>query len=263
MPHLNTPHPPFEHPETREQYEERVIQSVMVHAERNLYPREEELPYHNVDHMRFVHSKVVEYGEYVRSHGEQPDMFSLRLAAILHDSNYRDDVSVVSNQLISRGVIAGPFDSKESYAGWIAGQLLESYGVEADTIQTVQKCIYATNVAVEPVTLEEKMLVRADLDNIAGPKATFIMNTLKIVKEAELLNGPKNPFERITFSCAILQDYINKDLCFGDFDRDVYYRTFKKPALANTARITEQNVRTTVSLLGKKALGILPSLGSR
>lgn len=256
-------HPSFEHPETREQYEARVIQSVIRHAERHLYQSEEELPFHNVEHMHFVHNKVVEYGEYVRMHGEQPDMFALRLAAILHDAHYREDVSLVSKQFIDRESITEPFGSKESYAGWIAGQLLQSYGVETATIHTVQECIYATNVSVEPVTLEQKMLVRADLDNIAGPHATFIMNTLKLVKEAELLNGPKNPLERIVFSYTILQDYISRDLCFGEFDRDFYYRAFKQPAMANIARITEQNVRTTIALLGKKALGILPSLGGR
>ena len=80
------------------------------------------------------------------------------------------------------------------------------------------------------------------------------------VREAEKLDGPKNPFERIAFLHGILSEYVSKDLCFGEFDKDVYDRTFKSPALANIARIATHNIRGTVNKIGKQALTILPSL---
>lgn len=247
--------------ESPERFQERVLESVYLHAYAHYYHDAEKLPYHNTDHMAFVHDKAVEYGDYVRENGQEVDMFALRLSAILHDANYHEDIRYVSEQLLSRGLIQEPFESKEAYAAWTGDLLLESYGVDPATRQKVGKCIIATNFAYTPETIEEKILVRADLDNIAGPKATFLENTLKLVREAELLSGPKNPLERISISYAVLQEYLNKDLCFGDFDRDVYYKTFKKPALANTGRIAEQNIKTTLRLLGQRTLSLLPSLG--
>lgn len=259
---MNTTDTFAEHRESPEQFETRVISSVYIHAAQYFYMGSERMPYHNDEHMFFVHDKVVEYGEYCKENGQEVDMFALRLAAILHDANYHEDLSYASSKFISRGFIKEPFESKEAYSAWSGDILLESYGVSLETRKKVKSYILATDFQNDPETLEEKILVRADLDNIAGPRSTFLENTLKLVREAELMSGPKNPFERISFSYNVLQEYLSKDLCFGDFDRDFYYKTFKKPALANTARITEQNIKTAIRLLGKRALSLLPSLGS-
>lgn len=246
--------------ETREQFEERVVTSLMSQAERGLYKPPAEMPYHNSEHMHFVHDRVVEYCDYVEGHGKRPDRFALRLAAVLHDASFHEDLSLVNQRLLNAGRITKPLPSKEHYSAWLAEPLLESYGIEPKIIKKVQRLIKKTNVDYDPRTLDEKILVRADLDNISGPKKPFVMNTLKLVREAEILNGPKNPFERIAISYAVLNKYVSKDLCFGEFDKSIYERTFKRPALANIARIADNEIRSTVHHLGQRAIAALPSL---
>lgn len=259
---MENPHiPPIEAlEETREQFEERVINSVMANAETLFYKKPEAMPYHNTEHMHFVHDRVLEYCDYVERHGKRPDRFALRLAAIMHDANFHEDLAMANERLLSTGQIKQPLKSKEDYSAWLAGPLLESYGVQPKVIKKVQRLAKKTNVEADPLTLDEKILVRADLDNISGPRMPFIMNTLKLVREAEILNGPKNPFERIAISYQVLNRYISKDLCFGDFDRDFYDRSFRRPAAANIARIADNEIRSTVHHLGKRALFALPSL---
>lgn len=260
---METPHTPSPEIfiETRERFEERVVASLLSHAERSLYKTPSEMPYHNTEHMHFVHDRALEYCDYAEQHGKRPDRFALRLAAILHDANFHEDLALVNQRLLSTGRVSIPLVSKEHYSAWLTEPLLESYGIEPKTIKKVQRLIKKTNVDYDPKTLDEKILVRADLDNISGPKKPFIMNTLKLVREAEILNGPKNPFERIAISYAVLNKYIGKDLCFGEFDKSIYERTFKKPALANIARIADNEIRSTVHHLGQRAIAALPSLG--
>lgn len=261
MSEFDNPHISIEVPESREQFEERVIMSVYRHAEGGLYRTSDKMPYHNRDHMSFVHDRVVQYCDYVESYGKKPDRFALRLAAILHDAAYYDNLIMVNAKLTATKLISKPFKTQEDYSAWIAGPLLESYGVGNQTINKVQRLIKKTHFEANPNSLEAKILVRADLDNISGPEQSFVMNTLKLVREAEILNGPKNPFERIAFSYQILNKYAQKDLSFGDFDIDIYKRTFKDPAKANIARIADHNVRRTISRIGSVASTVLPSLG--
>lgn len=257
---MHDPLPIGEYLESREEFQERVIASVMHHAETNLYRGPEILPYHNTEHMRFVHDRVVSYCDYAEENGKRPDRFALRLAAILHDAGYHEDHARTSEGLMARGWIKSPLQNKEAYSEWLAGPLLESYGLEEKTVTKVQRLIKKTNVSTTPKTLDEKILVRADLDNISGPTQHFVMTTLKLVREAEIMNGPKNPFERIAISFRTLNEYASKDLCFGDFDRDIYDRTFRRPAHANIARIAENNIRSTIGELGKRALAIVPGI---
>lgn len=246
--------------ETRAAFEERIVSSLWRHTEENYYRPPEEMPFHNTEHFSFVHDRTVEYCDYVEQHGKKPDRFALRLAAILHDAGYYENLDEVNARLIRDGLIDKPLGSKEAYSAWIAEDILGSYQVDPATISRVKRMIMATNVNNIPRTLNEKILVRADLDNISGPKRPFVMNTLRLVREDEILNGPKNPFEQIAFLHSILTTYTQKDLCFGDFDRDIYNRLFKNPAQRNIARISADSIRTTIRQLGSVAFNIAPGL---
>lgn len=248
-------------PEDNEAYEARVIEAVWQRAENDLYRPPDEMPFHNTEHFSFVHDRAMQHCEYVEAHGKRPDRFAIRLAAILHDANYHENLAAANTRLLyAAKSITKPFESKEAYSAWIAVNILSEHHVQPQTIRKVQQMILATNVNNMPRTLNDRILVRADLDNISGPNRPFVINTLRLVREDEIMNGPKNPFSHIAFLHGILTTYLQKDLCFGDFDRDVYNRMFHRPALRNLARISAESIQTTIRRLGVTAFSIAPTL---
>lgn len=238
-------------------FEENVLNSVRNGLHRYYRPEGDgngEMPFHNIEHAIKTEDKVIEYIQYVRDNGQEVDEFSLRFAALMHDAGHHENIDRLSFKLPYK------FSSKEEYAGWLADVLAQSYGVEEERRDKIRRLIISTSSIETPETMEEKILCRADLDNISGPNVSFFVNTLNLVKEAENANSSKNPFDTIAKLQAILEEYLSKDLCLGDFDRELYDHFFRHPALANITRITSLNIHSTIRSLGDMAIRILPSL---
>lgn len=221
---------------------------------------EDQMPFHNIDHALHTDHKTAEYLDYVTENCLRIDGFAVRFAALMHDANYHHNMREVNAFFRRPTATEDPFPSKESYASWQAMRLAqEDYGIHTRQAKRIGRTIMGTHVDVQPVSLGQKILVRADLDNISGPQQPFLVNTLRLVREAEMLDGPKNPLERVAFLHSILSSYVGKDLCLGDFDRDVYNTLFRDPAAVNIARLASHNVRSSFHALGGVAAKLFTS----
>lgn len=256
--------------ETPEDRHQRIFSAVMTHAEQYLYPAfiEDcqrpgtfvEVPFHNFPHATGTYKRAVALCDYAEENNREPDREALAFAPVLHDADVVRDLAAITTALKRTKIIRNKPRNKEGLSAIKAGLLLESFGVEPACIGKTKRLIRVTAADVIPRTLEEKIMVRADLGNITQDGESFLLNTLKIVREAELLNGPKNPYERMLFLHGLLSQYISHDLSLGAFDKDNYDRLFRRPAFANTARLSASEIVRSVRSLGRKATETLPSL---
>lgn len=204
-----------------------------------------ELPFHNIDHALISEKNGIDYCKYVAQNGIKVDEFSIRFALLLHDAGYFENLDEVNNSNLFPF-----FETKEAYSKFLAKKLAQELGVSKPRINKLGKLILITNVKSEPITIEEKIMVRSDLDNVSGPYFGFFKNTMKLIEEAEMLNGPMNPIERAVALHDILNEYLSKDLSFGEFDKEFYVKQFKNPAIANIARISRLNIHNTIKDIG-------------
>ncbi|MCA9348475.1 HD domain-containing protein [Candidatus Saccharibacteria bacterium] len=205
-------------------------------------PEPDGLPFHNIDHALEVEATATEYCRYVQDNGKRIDEFCVRVASLLHDSGYHLTLASMQRQFPDANI-----EHREHYAQLTSMRLLESYGVDSARIRKVGRLILNTHKDAKPTSLEEKIVARSDVDNIAGPTRPFISNALNLIREAEILNGPQNPLERLCASEQILREIISKDLCFGDFDRAFYEQWFNQPAIANITRLGKLSVQSTLN----------------
>lgn len=221
------------------------------------------VPFHNFEHAMGVYRRAMEYCDYVEANGLKVNRFAVGLAAVLHDARYVDNIETAFETYEYFGLIRNKFKSKEDYSAVLSGMLLEELEVDQNTIREVKGLIRATQAGRKPETLEQKIIVRSDLDNISKQYDSFFEGTMRLVEESQTLakyhGKPVNaPLQIMYLSRDILNQYLTNDLCFGDFDRDTYDKVFRNPSLANITRLTHhiafEAVKALISHLFRRSV---------
>lgn len=171
----------------------------------------EELDYHNFDHaLSTVNSALADF-VLCRSNGLDPNLRVVVAAAAHHDNDYYKPLE------------DSGFASKEERSAFIArGKLSqERRGYTIDELNLVQGAILATRLGEKPKNLEDKIVLRADIANIAGPYTGFLLSFWRLFREQQKLTGKFLPgTEWREQSVDVLLDYLNQDLSYGEFDKN-------------------------------------------
>lgn len=166
------------------------------------------LPYHNFDHALKTRNEAARLVAICKENSLVVDEDVVEAAALLHDGGYADSYDITC------------FSSKEAYAANLANDILVTLGMPQQKINKVVSAIMSTKVGVKPITLEEKIIRRADLENIVSNAEIFIRNNLLILDEYSALNGSRPSAEEwAALSYAILSSYLKDDVVLGEFDR--------------------------------------------
>lgn len=135
---------------------------------------DERFAYHNIDHVKFVVDAVVEIGNEIIQNNE--DMEILTIASWFHD--------------------IGHFSSKEEHEKISANTAkiyLELVEYPQEKIDSVKKCIIATDLAVQPTNILEMIIKDADLSHL----------------------GSKN---YITYSDNLYEEFLKRKICSIDYN---------------------------------------------
>lgn len=210
------------------------------------------LPYHNWEHTLDVLSRAMDFADECENNNTPVDRKVLLGAALFHDAFFEEDPS-------RRG-----FDSKESHSAAIFSFQAEFYGFTKEQIELGKQAIMATKLGSKPETIEDRILVRADIDNVGGDyEGSFLPNTQKVYDEAIRRSDEtiSDGFKERT--AILLSQYLSNDLSLGEFDKSYdHWRAQAFNNLLTLALSTEKGrvPRKLSALLGRNAFGGNPSL---
>lgn len=214
-----------------------------------------DLPYHNFPHAVDALQVAMILTDVCEGHGKTPDRKALAGAALFHDAGYHKD--------------SGNHDSKESYSAAIFAGLAPSAGYGESEIAIGRQAIMATKVGAKPESIEDKILLRADLNNVCGDYlGSFLVKTRLLWQEARLLEERRGyNVSDVTFilnSLKVLRGYFANDLSLGEFEKDSW-----RGHAATNLRILGQEVKeelkastaNDIQKFGKTAVAKLLRIG--
>ena len=210
------------------------------------------LPYHNWEHTLDVLSRAMDFADECEDNNTPVNRKVLFGAALFHDAFFEEDPS-------RRG-----FDSKESHSAAIFSYQAEFYGFTPEEVALGKQAIMSTKLGSRPETIEDKILVRSDIDNIGGDyNESFLPNTQKAYNEAI-----RRPDEAISDgfkqgTAILLSKYLTNNLSLGDFDKS--YDHWQAQSFNNLLKLLETTEDFHVppklaELLGQDISGDNPSL---
>ena len=205
-----------------------------------------DLPYHNFDHAKDTLWEAMRLADLCEQHGESVNRKALIVAALFHDAGFHDDHK------------AKGFESKEKYSAAIMADAVSGrFGLSVSDGVTAIEAILATEAGVKPETLEQKILVRADLANVFADTRTFLASTIKLYTESQRDNrlplAPGGQSKFIKESGAILRKYFSNDLWLGDWDD----QTWLDQAKSNLSVLNQINRLPSLKDLGATAINRL------
>lgn len=198
------------------------------------------LPYHNWPHAIEVYEDSRTKAELCRANGICVDVGVVAAGALFHDAGYHIDP-------LEHG-----FQSRESFSCYIAAGELRALGLAPNRTMHVLEVIASTELGVQPVSLEARIVCQADLNNVASDNIfVFLKKLLLLLEENKILTGRSMDIRTFAgTSHAILAGYLEKDFSLGQFDLEPNGKSW----FANRAL---ENIRT---LLSPKLLEILDAL---
>jgi len=136
-----------------------------------------QLPYHNFEHAL----NAIDAGEKMikacKKENINVDEDVVYYALLFHDAGYHEDYRLKG------------FDSKESYAAYLAKVSLKEIGIDNDSIKEVERAIISTHQKESFKTNEQKIVRAADLAGMTNDYEIFLENNRKLRKEHKLLTG--------------------------------------------------------------------------
>lgn len=208
-----------------------------------------DLPYHNFLHARETLWETMRLADLCKANGIVVNRKVLILGALKHDSGYYEDHKQLD------------YEDKESYSVGLLRRTAAKYGLSKDEVLLTGQAIMATKRGSHTVTLEDKIVRRADLANIAGRYAEdFLYKTRLFHEETELLSGKTiNLWDFAAESIKILSEYLDDDLSLGLFD-DFKDRqsVFQSRAIANLKQLAFE----TAKHKGERVTELARRLGS-
>ncbi len=205
------------------------------------------LPYHNFDHAKEVMWDSLALGRLCIQNGIAVNTRVLAMASLYHDAGFHIDISDTE------------FESKEHYAAAIYQHSAPSFGFDEAEVELGSKLIIATKLGTKRESVEERIIVRADIDNVGGNyDISFRAKSGLLIEEERLLaqqHGKK--FNRLQFeanSIKALAVYMSSDLKLGDFDNGQW----SSHAAINLQRLAIELARQQ----NKTLTGFVQGLGS-
>ena len=135
------------------------------------------LHYHNFEHIRYVMEEGNKILAKCKAEGVEIDEAVIYYAILFHDAGFIEDH-------IGKG-----FDSKEAYSADTAAKTLQTYGIDADTVQKVKQAIMATHVDALCLSNEDRLVRAADLAGLAADYTVFKQNTVDLKNELAMMTG--------------------------------------------------------------------------
>jgi hypothetical protein len=219
---------------------------------RNHYTDQPPYYYHNWEHACEVLWETMRLADYAADNGAEVNRKLLIGAALFHDANYH---------------LPTPpeFDSKEAYSAGIFNHQGPTYGYNDDECKTVSGIIMATKLGNTPESLEQKIMVRADIANVGADYAhEFLAKSRNFFRETHGLKPDVTDLAFAATSLKILATYLSYDLSLGEFDRENGLSLFTRKALANlyhfateTAREHKQSTHAYLQSLGETVVRLV------
>ncbi len=135
------------------------------------------LPYHNFDHAKNTFVASEKFASQCEEAGASVDRLVTGPAALYHDYDFAKAPEA-------------KFSSKESRSANRAERDLTSV-LGHERVKRIGKCILATHIDASCETIEEKITVRADIENVSSSFAWFFANFFRLQHERIHLN-PKS-----------------------------------------------------------------------
>jgi hypothetical protein len=167
-----------------------------------------ELPYHNFEHALETLWGTMELTDLCEQNGVEVNRKTLIGAALFHDAGYDRD--------------APDYGSKEAYSAALFELFAPSYGYAAEEIAIGKQAILATKVSAKPESIEDKILVRADLKNLGEDYTSSVLRKTNLLKEeSKILKGNDfNPMQFAADSICVVATYLGNDLSLGEFEEN-------------------------------------------
>lgn len=183
------------------------------------------LPFHNFTHAREVLWASMELADQCAENGLDVNRKLIPPTSLFHDAEYHTDHK-------DRGS-----STKEKLAARIFQEHAPKYGLSPGDVALGTQMITATHLDGKPITTEDKILVRADLQNIGGDyRNSFIKKTMLLREETKVIAGLQGKsFDESEFvknSILTLSKYLRNDLSLGHFDN-----RWSKHAVVNLNRL--------------------------
>ena len=187
---------------------------------------------HNFNHAKETLWAAMELVDYCEENGVAVDRVAVVLATLTHDNGLGEDHEALG------------FDSEEEYAAALCDRLAHSLEpkLPKSTIDTAAQAVRDTALAAEPVIIESKITVNADLQNVGEDYETsFLPVTKKLWQEykqrhGKLIGDKINDILFIKLSIAVLRRYTAKDLSLRPFD----HRSWHTQAQQNIERLNRE-----------------------
>ena len=171
----------------------------LEHDVRPLYGSE--LPYHNFDHALDTLEAGGKIIERCRQEAIVLDPRVVYFALLFHDAGYHEDHRELG------------FDSKESYSAHLAVTELGKRSVSREILDQVDKAIMSTHHDGSFVTAEQRAVRAADLSGLAAPYRVFLVNTLNLKREYELLHETTQSWDEWRHqAAATIERYLSQDI---------------------------------------------------
>lgn len=174
-----------------------------------------ELRHHNFQHAIDVAWVAMELADLCENKGDPVNRKALFAASLWHDAGYHQD-------FMSKG-----FDTAEAFSVSLFKTAVSDFTdvfSERD-IEVVEEAILATQVGVVPITREQRIMVRADLDNVGSDfESRFFRTTISLIREAiKTKRKLGQEFDIAKFSkdnIDALAMYLLNNLSLGRYDED-------------------------------------------
>lgn len=215
------------------------------------------LPYHNFGHALSTLWRSMELADLCEANGTPVNRPALASAAPIHDAGLHHSSDRRAVDARQRPV------SDEIHATHIMKSLWHKYGIGLPVRQLAEQAVLATAPdGPDPIAIEDKILVRADIDNVGGNfDQSFMRAALLLREEVKILadlRGEKAPSDMQFFTSSIvtIATYLQKDLSLGDFDSEwsahalFNLRRLAHNVVTSEARATSQLIQS----LGKGAV---------
>ena len=185
------------------------------------------LPYHNFDHIQDTLAAADKVIERCREEHIRIDTEVVYYALLFHDAGYQDDHQ-------ARG-----FATKERYSAALAAPILRRHGVSAAQVDKTVAAILATERDAICVSAEQKAVRAADLSGLAADYPRFLISSMCLKREHELLFGRSLSWaDWQTNSAEVLGHYLTQEIRLTSYFHDGSGESsFHKAVRANLNRL--------------------------
>ena len=196
------------------------------------------LPYHNFHHV----INTLSFGNDILHdcHKEDIELNQkvVYLGILFHDAGYSEDHTSLG------------FKTKESYSADLAESILSKERYSDSDIAAVKKAILSTEIDATFTTPEHQAVRAADLSGMAANYEIFLINSVKLKKEHELLRDCEISWENWKkVSIEVVKGFIATEIPLTKFFKKQGNRSaFEKAVRNNLERLSDERSQPEISI---------------